>query len=57
MNRAWGTYEYPRYRLPFKNLLMVGIVASVFSSASSCRRSSRALKTYVWATNPPRSLE
>ncbi len=29
VNRAWGTYEYPWYRLPFKNLVMVGIVASV----------------------------
>jgi YihY family inner membrane protein len=29
VNRAWGTHEYPWYRLPFKNLVMVGIVASV----------------------------
>lgn len=29
VNRAWGMHEYPWYRLPFKNLIMVGIVASV----------------------------
>ena len=28
VNRAWGTQEYPWWRLPFKNLAMVGIVAS-----------------------------
>jgi len=28
VNRAWGTHEYPWWKLPFKNLAMVGIVAS-----------------------------
>ena len=28
VNRAWGTHEYPWWKLPFKNLSMVGIVAS-----------------------------
>ena len=28
VNRAWGTLEYPWWRLPFKNLTMVAIVAS-----------------------------
>jgi Ca2+-transporting ATPase len=28
VNRAWGTLEYPWYKLPFKNLFMVGIVCS-----------------------------
>lgn len=28
VNRAWGTIEYPWYKLPFKNLLMVAIVGS-----------------------------
>lgn len=28
VNKAWGTHEYPWWRLPIKNLAMVGIVAS-----------------------------
>jgi len=28
INRAWGTVEYPWWRLPFKNILMVCIVGS-----------------------------
>ena len=28
VNRAWGTCEYPWWKLPFKNLGMVGIVTS-----------------------------
>ena len=29
VNRAWGTHEYPWWRLPLKNLTMLGIFASV----------------------------
>jgi Ca2+-transporting ATPase len=28
VNRAWGTLEYPWWRLPFKNVTMMGIVGS-----------------------------
>jgi Ca2+-transporting ATPase len=29
VNKAWGTHEYPWWRLPLKNLTMLGIFASV----------------------------
>ncbi|HWB58331.1 MAG TPA: YihY/virulence factor BrkB family protein, partial [Chthoniobacteraceae bacterium] len=48
VNRAWGTYEYPWYRLPFKNLVMVGIVASVLFIGIIVPAIIQGIETYVW---------
>lgn len=47
VNRAWGTYEYPWYRLPVKNLVMVGIVASVLFIGIIVPVIILGLETYV----------
>jgi len=48
VNRAWGTYEYPWYRLPFKNLIMVGILASVLFIGIIVPAIIQGIETYVW---------
>lgn len=47
VNRAWGTHEYPWYRLPFKNLIMVGIVASVLFIGIIVPAIIQGVDTYV----------
>ena len=47
VNRAWGTYEYPWYRLPFKNLVMVGILASVLFIGIIVPAIIQGVETYV----------
>jgi len=52
INRAWGTLEYPWYRLPFKNLLMVGIVASALFMGILAPAVIGTVETYIWSQNP-----
>jgi len=52
INRAWGTLEYPWYRLPFKNLLMVGIVASALFIGIVAPAVIGTVETYIWMQNP-----
>ncbi|MGB8353989.1 MAG: YihY/virulence factor BrkB family protein [Chthoniobacteraceae bacterium] len=52
INRAWGTLEYPWYRLPFKNLLMVGIVASALFIGILAPAVVGTVETYIWRQNP-----
>jgi YihY family inner membrane protein len=48
VNRAWGTYEFPWYRLPVKNLVMVAILASVLFIGIIVPAILQAIENYVW---------
>jgi Ca2+-transporting ATPase len=53
VNRAWGTLEYPWYRLPFKNLVMIGIVASALFIGVVTPAIVQTVESYVRSHNPP----
>lgn len=48
VNRAWGTLEYPWWRLPFKNMFMVGIVGSALLIGVVAPVLLEALEKYTW---------
>lgn len=48
VNRAWGTLEYPWWKLPFKNLLMVGIVGSALLLGVVMPTIVDAVAAFVW---------
>lgn len=48
VNRAWGTHEYPWWRLPIKNLGMVGIVASALLLGIVAPPVVDAVETFMW---------
>lgn len=48
VNRAWGTLEYPWYRLPFKNMLMVCIVGSALLIGVVAPAIVDAVEAFVW---------
>lgn len=52
VNRAWGTREYPWWRLPIKNLAMVGIVASALFIGIIAPAILAAVEACVWSHNP-----
>jgi len=52
VNRAWGTFEYPWYRLPFKNLAMVGILASALFIGIIAPVIMQAVQDYLLRENP-----
>lgn len=48
VNRAWGTLEYPWWRLPFKNMLMVCIVGSALLLGVVAPAIVDAVEAFVW---------
>jgi YihY family inner membrane protein len=52
VNRAWGTLEYPWYRLPFKNLVMVGILGSALFIGIVAPAIAQTVESYLWKQNP-----
>jgi YihY family inner membrane protein len=52
VNRAWGTLEYPWWRLPFANLLMVGIVCSALIIGIVAPLVLTALQGFLAAKHP-----
>lgn len=49
VNRAWGTKEYVWWRLPIKNLLMTGVLASALFVGILAPLVLRQIETYYWA--------
>ena len=52
VNRAWGTQEYPWWKLPFKNLLMLGIIASALFIGILAPAIVDAVEKYIRSHNP-----
>lgn len=48
VNRAWGTHEYPWWKLPFANLGMIGIVASALFLGLVTPTIVDALEAFAW---------
>jgi YihY family inner membrane protein len=48
VNKAWGTHEYPWWRLPFKNAAMVGIVASALLLGILAPTIMKYVEWYYW---------
>lgn len=48
VNRAWGTHEYPWWKLPFKNLLMVAIVGSALLLGVVAPAVVNAIEAFTW---------
>ena len=48
VNKAWGTHEYPWWRLPIKNLVMVGIVASALGLGILAPVVMKYVEWYYW---------
>jgi YihY family inner membrane protein len=52
VNRAWGTLEYSWWKLPFKNLIMLGIIASALFIGIIAPAIVQAVENYIWSRNP-----
>lgn len=52
VNRAWGTLEYPWWKLPLKNLAILGIVASALFIGIIAPTILAAIEAYIWSQNP-----
>jgi Ca2+-transporting ATPase len=52
VNRAWGTLEYPWWRIPFANLLMVGIVCSALVIGIVAPLVLTAIQGFLYAKHP-----
>lgn len=48
VNRAWGTKEYSWWRLPIKNTLMMGILASALLLGILAPAALRQVKNFYW---------
>jgi YihY family inner membrane protein len=57
VNRAWGTLEYPWWKLPFKNLFMVGIVASALFIGVIAPAIMDAVEAFTWRQRIPFGVE
>lgn len=53
VNRAWGTLEYPWWKLPIKNLAMLGIVASALFIGTVVPLLVQAIESFMWNSNIP----
>jgi YihY family inner membrane protein len=57
INRAWGTLEYPWWKMPIKNLYMTGIVGSALLIGVVAPAIVSAVEAFTWRQKIPFGVE